>query len=322
VRRYASIDASASDAPGIKPALNARPLGVLPSDVVGAAASDALRIALGAYVSTYDEYSVGPWSLAPLWSDSTGDSSGASREHDEPARPIAAAASLEGINRLINTYFSTRLLRTVRLVRASHGALIIPHVDYLEHDFGFTRIHVPLVTDPAQARSVENDTCFHMRRGEVWFLDARVVHSGGVIGPSPRLHLVLDFDHNTDPTETVTIPLAPPPNPCLVDRPPLPSGLLRSYMTSAPFVGATEWRHIVRQLAHVHLRYDASAAALYDWLEEIARASTGHEREFLIADAQRMRCYFLIDGPNRTMTFEALWDAMLGQPRCGGASVT
>ncbi len=111
------------------PALGACALGLLPNDVVDAAASDALRVGLHSYVSTYDEYSVGFWALAPLWSDSTADDSGSSREHDEPARPIAAAAGLDGINHLVRAHFTTDSLRTVRLVRASHGALIIPHVD-------------------------------------------------------------------------------------------------------------------------------------------------------------------------------------------------
>jgi hypothetical protein len=290
--------------------LGAHALGRLPPDALDAAARDALAIPPQSYVATYDEYSIGPWALAPLWSDSTGDTSGASREHDEAAKPIAAAARLDGINDLVYAHFATDLLRTVRLVRASHGALIIPHVDYLEHGRGFTRMHVPLVTDPAQARSTEDSVCFHMGRGEVWFLDACRIHSGGVIGPSARLHLVLDFDRSTSPEDTIVAPLAPGPPPRLISRPRLPPDLLPSYEALARFIDVAGWQALVGLMARVHLRYDVPAGTLYDWLEGIADANSGPDRELLVADAHRMRRYFLSDGPAATMTFAASWDAM------------
>ncbi len=176
-------------------------------------------------------------------------------------------------------------------------------------------MHVPLVTDVAQARSVEDHVCFHMRRGEAWFLDARRVHSGGVIGPSARLHLVLDFDHETRPQDTLAQPLAVPPPPLLIERPALPPGLVPRHVALAPFIDAAGWRYLVHLLARVHLRYDVSAGAVYDWLEAVAQAITGPDRDFLMEDARRMRRYFVSDGPHATMTFDALWDAMHTAPQ-------
>lgn len=291
--------------------LSAYVLGLLPSDVVDAAAVDALRVGAQSYVSTYDEYSVGSWALAPLWSDSTGDSTGASREHNEAARPIAAAAGLDGINHLVRAHFDTDKLRTVRLVRASHGALIIPHIDYLEHEYGFTRVHVPLVTDSAQARSVEDNICFHMRRGEVWFLNARKIHSGGVVGSSVRIHLVLDFDHAVRPVDTVTKSLSEAAPPLLIDRPSLPTDLVPSYQALAPYIDAAGWRDLVHLIARVHLRYHVPAGALYDWLEDMAQESAQPDRDFLEKDARRMRRYFLTTGPRATLTYGAFWDTVL-----------
>ena len=293
--------------------LHAHALGVLPDDVVTAAATDALQLRPEAYTAAYEEYSVGSWALAPLWSDPSGDASGESREHGDPAIPIPTAAHLSGINALVSEYFDTTRVRGVRLFSASHGALIIPHADYLEHRNGFTRMHVPLVTDPAQARSTEGDICYHMRRGEVWFLDGHQVHSAGVVGPSLRLHLVLDFSHDTAPEETLAREIAAAEEPLLIDRSPLPPDLIRSYLALAPFIDAAAWRDLVHILARVHLRYDVPTKTVYDWLEMIASASTGPDHDILVRDAERMKRYFISDGPGSTTTYEALWSDALAE---------
>src|SRR5215475_10201775 len=149
------------------------PIGAITSSAIDAAAQDALTLEAHGYTSAYEEYSVGRWATAPLWSGPGGQASGEVREHDEPAAPIPAATALTGINDLIYRHFDVARLRCTRLFRASHGAIVLPHRDYLEHRKGFTRIHVPLITDAAQARNTEDHNCFHMRRGEVWYLDAR-----------------------------------------------------------------------------------------------------------------------------------------------------
>jgi L-proline 3-hydroxylase, C-terminal/Aspartyl/Asparaginyl beta-hydroxylase len=293
--------------------LRAHALGVLPDDDVAAAAADALELGWEAYTAAYEEYSVGSWALAPLWSDPSGDASGESHEHGDPAKPIPTAAHLSGINALVSEYFNTSRLRGVRLFRASHGALIIPHSDYLEHRNGFTRMHVPLVTDPAQARNTEDNICYHMRRGEVWFLDGHRVHSGGVVGPSLRLHLVFDFSHDTAPDETLAREIPAAERPLLIDRSPLPPDLIPSYLALAPFIDAAAWRDLVHILARVHLRYDVPTKTVYDWLETIARASTGPDRDILVRDAERMKRYYISDGPGSTTTYDALWSDALAE---------
>jgi hypothetical protein len=291
--------------------MNAHAVGSLPEDAVAAAAADALKLGADAYTAAYAEYSVGSWALAPLWSDPSGDSSGESHEHGDPAEPIPSAAGLSGINTLISDFFDVTGLRGVRLFRASHGALIIPHIDYLEHEHGFTRMHVPLITNPSEARNTEDDTCYHMRRGEVWFLDGNRVHSGGVIGPSVRLHLVLDFNHDTPPERALAGNAAEAEAPMLIDRPPLPEDLVSSYLKIAPFIDAAGWRDLVHILARVHLRYDIATGDVYDWLEAIAQANFGPDREILIRDAERMKRYFTSDGPGSTMTYHDLWSDTL-----------
>lgn len=284
----------------------AYPIGMIPSRAIDGAVADALRLELHAYTSAYVEYSVGGWATAPLWVN-PGDRPGEEvRENDQPARPIASVQDMNGINSLISTYFDVSFLRSARLFRACNGALILPHRDYLEHKNGFTRIHVPLITDVSQARNSEESSCFHMRRGEVWYLEARKIHSGGVTGSAKRVHLVLDFSHTIEPNETIASKLDPAPEPLLIQRPELPSNLLSSYQALAPFINAAAWRDLFHILARVHLRYNAHAAEVYEWLAKIA-AESGEDRDLLVRDAERMKRYYLSDGPATTATFDSLW---------------
>jgi L-proline cis-4-hydroxylase len=281
-------------------------IGLIPSRVIDAAAADALSLEPDGYTSAYLEYSVGGWSTAPLWVN-PGDRPGEEvHEHEESARPVGFVREFHGINDLISSYFDVSRLRSARLFRASNGAIILPHVDYLEHKNGFTRIHVPLITNAAEARNTEDNYCFHMRRGEVWYLEARRVHSGGVTGSALRVHLVLDFSHTTKPADAVVPSLESAGDPLIIDRPELPPNLVPSYRALAPFINAAAWRDLFHILARVHLRYNVNAADVYDWLEKIA-AESGEDRDFLLQDVVRMKRYYISDGPAATATFDSVW---------------
>jgi hypothetical protein len=284
----------------------AYPIGLIPSRAIDAAATDALSLEPHGYTSAYVEYAVGGWATAPLWTHPADQPDKNVHEHDEPAQPIASVRELNGINDLICSYFDVSRLRYARLFRCKNGAIILPHRDYLEHKNGFTRIHVPLITDPIEARNTEDDSCFHMRRGEVWFIDGRRIHSGGVIGSALRVHLVLDFSHTTQPAESAVSSLRMAPEPLMIDRPELPPSLVPSYRALAPFINAAAWQDLFHMLARVHLRYNVGTADVYGWLEKIA-AESGEDREILVRDVGRMKRYYISDGPGVTPTFDSIW---------------
>lgn len=284
-------------------------IGLIPSRVIDAAAADALSIEPHGYTSAYMEYSVGGWATAPLWVN-PGDRPGQEvNEHEESARPLESVRELRGLNDLISSQFDVSCIKSARLFRASNGAIILPHRDYLEHKYGFTRIHIPLITDAAEARNTEDNFCFHMRRGEIWYLDARRVHSGGVTGSALRVHLVLDFSHTTKPEEAVVAELEPAGEPLIINRPELPPNLVSSYQALAPFINAAAWQDLFHILARVHLRYNVGAAEVYDWLEKIATGSR-EDRDFLMRDADRMKRYYISDGPAVTATFDSAWSPL------------
>ena len=273
--------------------------------------NELVRLPDEAYADAYNEYSVGDWATATLWNEPDPPPDGSVREHDETAVPTIWGQSMVCTNELITQCFELSSLRAVRAFRARAGAIIIPHRDYLEHPTGFTRIHLPILTSET-ARNSEADAVFHMSEGEVWFLDGRIVHSGGVLGPVDRIHLVLDFDSDLEdaPCEALVVkPEDLPPFP-VIRRAPLPACFLDGLALTAPCLRLATWPSLVELLARVHLFYDASADSLYDWLETIAKESGRTE---LQSEATRIRRYFLIDGPSRTPTFGQAWTSALTQ---------
>lgn len=130
---------------------------------------------------SYSEYAVGEWRILPLWNQPGTSDDGQLYEHPGAAEPSHLGRQMPAVNALIDSHFSTSTLKCARLFRASHGALILPHRYFLEHEDGFTRIHVPLITGSASLNGGEA-VRFHMRAGEVRYFGARRIHCDGVLG--------------------------------------------------------------------------------------------------------------------------------------------
>ena len=89
--------------------------------------------------------------------------------------------------------FRMEHVKVVQLFAASNGGFVRPHVDWKPDAPLYTRLHVPLRTNP-YALSSEEDVVFQMGYGEIWFLDASRPHSGGCFAGETRLHLIVDLD--------------------------------------------------------------------------------------------------------------------------------
>lgn len=259
-----------------------------------------------AYSSAYQEYSIGLWDTATLWNEA-GNESGDVPEHASIAVPTFVGASTPTVNEFVRSQFHVGALRAVRLFRARQGAIIIPHRDYLEHSNGFCRMHIPLLTTPG-ARNSENNEIYRMLPGELWFLDSNEVHSGGVLDSGTRIHLVLDFtyDHSETPASVLKQAdlLRPVTRNAQIPRPELDRDALESLLGGGGVVTLAMWPALVQMLARIHLTSDVHPAELYDWLDELAARSGNRE---LVAEARRMRRYFLTDGISKTPSFERFW---------------
>lgn len=220
----------------------------------------------------YSEYSFGSWRSHVL-ANGTGEVDDATfRRYDGPMRPTALGEALPYLRQVIEDTFHTDALRWVRLFTVQNG-LLISHRDFVEFDRGFVRLHLPLRTDTGCLHS-EEDEVYHMRRGEVWFLDADTVHSACSLSSLKRISLVLDFEAAGTPPEALVRARGEAlPAPHRVERPPLEPGFLEALYGLAGMLAPVNFRDVMGVLAKVHFYRQAGAAECFDWLMEIARRS-------------------------------------------------
>lgn len=220
----------------------------------------------------YSEYSFGSWRNYVLANGSGDKDDAMFRGYEGVRRSTQLAAQLPYILELVEETFHTENLKWVRLFTVQSG-LIISHRDFVEFEAPFVRVHVPIHTDLSCLHS-EEDAVFHMRKGEVWFLDASTVHSACSLTSFKRISICLDFVDTGAPLESLLKhPPASVPEPLLVKRPPLDDAFLKSLRGLSGVVDPVNLRDVAGFLAKVHFYRDAHAADCFDWMIDIARDS-------------------------------------------------
>jgi L-proline 3-hydroxylase-like protein/aspartyl/asparaginyl beta-hydroxylase len=228
-------------------------------------------------------YSVGSWGKCILLERCADDAS--------------IAATAEGtrvpyiLERITET-FRIELLRFAQVFAAKRGAFVRPHRDWTRTDPMFARVHVPLQTDERSLHS-EDGFVYHMRTGEVWFVDAARAHSAGCFSETtPRLHLVLDFVPGVPLSEIFRSRNAYQPSTAdrRIERPAFTAEHLCAIHELAAVVSEANLPRIVDLLSTIHFEKQVSCAATYDWLIEIARRA-GNAR--LVERAEQLERMYL-----------------------------
>lgn len=253
----------------------------------------------------YSEYRFGVWKNYVLWN-------GTGRQKDTLFRGMQGGAlrtemggGLDYINSvLVETFHSERL----KMVRANllQDGLLIPHRDYVEFKGDsekLARLHIPLETDMNSLHS-EDGTVFHMRRGEVWFLDVASVHSACNMSERPRISLVLDFGLDGQPLESVfknRDAYRTDLTPLLVEREPLDEDFLNALAAMRHVVNRANYKDLVMFLARAHFYKDVSSLLFFDWLIDVCRESPDRSlleksvkfRDYLIRDRELGERFYL-----------------------------
>lgn len=239
----------------------------------------------------YSEYAIGIWRTCILWNKTGLSMDDLSEEYDGHANITDLGIQLPYINNLINTYFNIRYMISARIFEACNVGFILPHRDYLDLKKGFTRLHIPLVTNTACMNS-EEDIVFHMRQGEVWYIDGNEIHSGVCFSKTSRLHLVLDFDPDTIIDELVTDSsiLNPDLKAQFIIRQPIDNCVLESITSISNLINDINFMDIMGILGKLHFKWHVSSALMYDWLIEIMGRSSDKE---LLHRSIQMKSYFI-----------------------------
>jgi len=112
--------------------------------------------------------------------------------------PLIKEINLQEIFKKINANKDN--LHRIRLMKLSAGAVIERHTDQVDPDIGVDvgtvpRLHIPITTNDKcvfQVWGLHGMKEFHMRQGELWYLDTRKPHRV-VNNGEDRIHLVIDI---------------------------------------------------------------------------------------------------------------------------------
>lgn len=238
--------------------------------------------------SEYDAFTYGTWESHVLANGSGASGDLAFAPHGEELRETALGAELPLIMSMVRRHFHTDNLQWVRVFGMQDGVLA-PHVDFLEFDRPGVRLQIPLRTNLDCLHS-ENETVYHLRRGEVWQLQAAQPHSACAGAGQTRLSLCLDFDgDDLSAADVIKDVSAASGDIHIVDRPALSETELGSMIEEASTMTEGTIRSVFESLVAVHYRRNVSNVEVYSWFSEAAEKS-GDARLKAKADAYRMYC--------------------------------
>jgi hypothetical protein len=177
-------------------------------------------------------------------------------------------------------------------------AIIIPHRDYVEFKAkseSLARVHIPIKTSLDCLHS-EGKNVFHMRKGEIWFLDVNCTHSACNLSDSPRISLVLDFQLDGEPLESLlkagALRDGPEAGALMIEREPLDEAFLQTIASMKHVINRMNFRDIVLFLSRVHFYKDVDQDMLFDWLIDICREQ---EDKSLLEKSLRFKTYMVKD---------------------------
>ncbi len=231
-------------------------------------------VARAGYRDEYSEYAFGMWRSYVLANGSGEQDDGTFRPYEGTPQLTELGKRLPYIYQLVQHTFNTESLKWIRIFAAQDG-LPVSHRDFVEFDRQFFRLHLPIRTDLNCLHS-EEETVFHMRLGEIWYLDASVVHSMCNLSGTLRLAVCLDFARSSAGPETLLKERSragPLPDALVIEREPMSEEFLEALHALGGALNDFTFRDIVRLLGKVHFHKQAHAAACFDWLLESARRS-------------------------------------------------
>lgn len=245
----------------------------------------------------YDEFSSGFWKNCSLWND-TGDSLDTQyRAYDGLAQRTPYGGQLRYIDQLLRRHFNFNYLKMVR-IRNLIDAIIIPHKDFVELDrkkSSYLRVFVALEYNPESFHSDEA-AVFQMQPGEVWWLDAAIVHAAANFSANSRAHLCLDFQFPSSEFDASEIfadrdSINFDVTPTMKHRERF-EGDNKTLAAFTPMLTQHTFRDVIFLLSKIHFDKDVCITDCFDWLTAMAVRLGDHALE---EKSRRLRRYMIGD---------------------------
>ncbi|MEV6997434.1 aspartyl/asparaginyl beta-hydroxylase domain-containing protein [Streptomyces sp. NPDC093982] len=263
-------DTKAGKPPGLE---RTRRLNTVPLDA-GRLAADLKVMDQLPYASSYSDFAFGQLRNTMLWNASGVLNEALLGDYPGGARPTEHGRMLPYVNDLITSLFRIEHLKFARLLLLPPGCVMVPHRDYLELDQDMIRIHVPLRTSE-RCFSSQGDTVFHMRAGEMWFLDATRTHTAASFWDIDRIHLTCDFIAGSvdEVLKEPAVRQAGVPAENIEPRPPLRPAERDALLGLAELIDLDNYRDIMAVLTKRHFKAEIQADEVFGWMKDIAAAS-------------------------------------------------
>jgi putative nonproteinogenic amino acid hydroxylase len=219
----------------------------------------------------YDEFSFGYWKNAVLVNGTGSHHDSRLRPYAGPCRTTPLAANLPWLFPMLEEHFELSHLRWLRVFFQGEGVLL-PHVDFIDLDEGFTRIHLPVHTTRDCLHS-ESAEVYHMRAGELWIIQATKPHSACNYGNDARITLCLDFAPGVAVRDLLRRPEANGlPEPTMIARSAPTDSEIAAFRGIANAVADDNFQDTLRTLSFAHFRKRLHSRAMFSWLTDAARA--------------------------------------------------
>ncbi|MFI6686443.1 aspartyl/asparaginyl beta-hydroxylase domain-containing protein [Streptomyces sp. NPDC050485] len=271
-------------------------LGRIPFDGERLAKDIARLTTLPVPQEPYQVFTTGTWLNLNLWNASGDHADGFWYGHEQrPGRPTELLDEVPYLREVLTTRFNLDRMTMVRGRNVVEFS-IIPHRDFIEAGdvAEFFRV-ILFLEDNEHAVNSDEDMVFHMRRGEVWFLDAAQVHAGMNMSSRSRWSLCLDFVAGPGfrPADIFARPefYDPGLRPALVERKPASPELPERLRALSTVVSRHNIKDIAFLLGRIHFTEEVPIGASWDWLIDITRESGDPE---LIDIAERAKKFFVL----------------------------
>ena len=224
----------------------------------------------------YAEFGIGSWKNHSLW-NSDGDFKNTQySDYSSLAKITQLGEMLPYITHMIKENFDVTDIKMVRVRNLVNG-FVIPHKDFVELNQNkkkYLRVFIPLENNKNAYHSDE-ESVFQMQKGEVWKLDASIVHAAANFSVDSRVNLCLDFQFtkNTAPEaifldKSIATGVVAPTLPARKNFSNFDLNLKLNNL--AANLNKNNLLNTLVDLSKIHFEYDVSIVDCYDWLLFVA----------------------------------------------------
>ena len=250
--------------------------------------------ALPKQAEEYDEFAQGYWKNVSLV-NSTGDASDSMYVNSGRAFGTEHFRKCPAIEEFVRNVFDFEALRMVRARNLVDG-LVVPHKDFVELDSekNYFRVFVPIERNDGSFHS-DVGGVFNMKPGDVWFLDASIIHSAVNFSVNSRMFICLDFvfDGDFSPSDIFRegAGVVTGGEVDYIDRKALSDREVCEIIDSVSMIlNRDTFKDVLFMLSKYHFKRDIGVGDCFDWLQEAAKRAGD---ELVIRKAASLRRYLI-----------------------------